>query len=366
MLVFAAAVTAKYPAQEAQKSVTTQPWLIGHRGLIRHAPENTLAGFAACIDLRLGFELDVRRTRDGHLVCLHDDDVQRTTNGKGKVANLSLAEVRKLDAGAWFDAVFAGQRVPTLDEVFALLKARRVGRLAPSQSIECPWPAQRSVIAMAFFDVVLQTYGSVHADGEPTDFLSEYTGFIRYTRDRDDKTFRVGKVHAWRLHVGLAHGNGVSVFDVCDAESQELSDLYAALFELRDDDLKLAIRDKFEAVESDILILDYIVLNPRWRGLKLGLLAARKLIDMLAGGCALAVADIQPLHPDAHPSLKVPPSWIPRHESDDLRLARRKLRRYFRNMGFARIRHTRYFGLSLTRKSPTLAEIIKPGKRKGI
>lgn len=100
------------------------PRIVGHRGLIRHAPENTLAAFTACLELRIGFELDVRRTRDGHLVCLHDDGVKRTTDGKGKVAELTLAEVRRLDAGRWFGAAFAGQRVPTLDEVFDLLRQR--------------------------------------------------------------------------------------------------------------------------------------------------------------------------------------------------------------------------------------------------
>jgi glycerophosphoryl diester phosphodiesterase len=101
------------------------PRLVGHRGLLRHAPENTLAGFAACLELGLGFELDVRRSKDGTLVVMHDADVKRTTSGKGLVAGLTLAELRKLDAGAWFDPAFAGQRVPTLDEVFALVKARR-------------------------------------------------------------------------------------------------------------------------------------------------------------------------------------------------------------------------------------------------
>lgn len=101
------------------------PRLVGHRGLFSYAPENTLAGFGACIDLRLGFELDIRRSRDGTLVCLHDDDVKRTTDGAGKVDLLNLADLRKLDAGARFDAIFAGQRVPTLDEVFALLKSRQ-------------------------------------------------------------------------------------------------------------------------------------------------------------------------------------------------------------------------------------------------
>ena len=103
----------------------SQPEIIGHRGLLREAPENTLANFAACMELGLGFELDVRRTKDGVLVVLHDETVDRTTNGKGKVADLSLAEVQKLDAGKWFDPAFAGQRVPTLEEVFVLIRDRK-------------------------------------------------------------------------------------------------------------------------------------------------------------------------------------------------------------------------------------------------
>src|SRR5262245_46253667 len=95
---------------------------------MRHAPENTLAAFGACIDLGLGFELDVRRTKDGHLVCLHDDDVKRTTNGSGKVADMTWTELQKLDAGTWFDSSFSGERVPALDAVFALVKQRNARR----------------------------------------------------------------------------------------------------------------------------------------------------------------------------------------------------------------------------------------------
>ena len=102
-----------------------RPTPIAHRGLLRDAPENTLAAFGACIDLGLGFELDVRRTRDGTLVVLHDESVDRTTDGTGRVADLTLAQVRRLDAGRWFDPAFAGQRVPALDEVFALLRDRK-------------------------------------------------------------------------------------------------------------------------------------------------------------------------------------------------------------------------------------------------
>src|SRR5687768_4045155 len=100
------------------------PQVVGHRGLIFDAPENTLAGFAACLELRIGFEVDVRRSKDGPLVCVHDATVDRTTGGKGKVAELTLAELKKLDAGSWLHPSFAGERVPALGEVLALVKGR--------------------------------------------------------------------------------------------------------------------------------------------------------------------------------------------------------------------------------------------------
>ena len=99
--------------------------IVAHRGLLRHAPENTLANFRSCLELRLGFEFDVEQTKDGQLICIHDQTVDRTTNGTGKVAEMTLAEVRKLDAGRWFDPRFGGQLVPTVDEVFALIAQYR-------------------------------------------------------------------------------------------------------------------------------------------------------------------------------------------------------------------------------------------------
>jgi glycerophosphoryl diester phosphodiesterase len=103
----------------------TRPLIVAHRGLLQHAPENTLSNFRACLELRLGFEFDVQRTKDGQLVCIHDDTVDRTTNGTGKVADLTLAEIRQLDAGGWFDPQFAGERIPTVDEVLALVADHR-------------------------------------------------------------------------------------------------------------------------------------------------------------------------------------------------------------------------------------------------
>jgi glycerophosphoryl diester phosphodiesterase len=97
------------------------PLVVAHRGLLRHAPENTLANFRACLELRVGFEFDVDRTKDGQLICIHDSTVDRTTNGTGKVSELTLAQIRELDAGSWFDPKFAGETVPTVDEVLELV-----------------------------------------------------------------------------------------------------------------------------------------------------------------------------------------------------------------------------------------------------
>ena len=96
------------------------PFIVAHRGLLKVAPENTLANFRACLELRLGFEFDVQRTKDGHLVCIHDTTVNRTTNGSGNVSDLTLAEVKQLDAGSWFDPRFAGEKVPTVEQVLQL------------------------------------------------------------------------------------------------------------------------------------------------------------------------------------------------------------------------------------------------------
>ena len=95
-----------------------KPWVIAHRGASGHAPENTLAAFERAIALGARFiETDLRLTRDSRFVAIHDSTLERTTNGKGNVRDLTLAEIRKLDAGMWFDREFMGQQVPTLEEV---------------------------------------------------------------------------------------------------------------------------------------------------------------------------------------------------------------------------------------------------------
>jgi glycerophosphoryl diester phosphodiesterase len=97
------------------------PPVIGHRGAAARAPENTLAGFRRAKALGCDWvEFDVRLTADGALVLCHDDRLDRTTDGKGRVADKSLQEIRQYDAGAWFDPGFVGERVPSLEEALTL------------------------------------------------------------------------------------------------------------------------------------------------------------------------------------------------------------------------------------------------------
>jgi glycerophosphoryl diester phosphodiesterase len=99
--------------------------VVAHRGANQQAPENTLAAFQAAIDLGADFiELDVRTTKDGHLVLSHDSKIDGKSNGKGAVRDLTLAELRLLDFGSWFSAKFAGERIPTFREALRLARGR--------------------------------------------------------------------------------------------------------------------------------------------------------------------------------------------------------------------------------------------------
>jgi len=101
------------------------PLRIAHRGASARAPENTLAAFTEAI--RLGADLiecDVHLSADGVPVIIHDDTVDRTTNGRGAVSALACARLRRLDAGAWFSSRFRGERIPTLEEALECARGR--------------------------------------------------------------------------------------------------------------------------------------------------------------------------------------------------------------------------------------------------
>ncbi|HHT72780.1 MAG TPA: glycerophosphodiester phosphodiesterase [Firmicutes bacterium] len=98
-------------------------YVLAHRGYSGKAPENTMAAFKLALEADAdGLELDVHITKDGRVVVIHDDTLERTTDGRGRVEEQTYAELAQLDAGSWFGEEFKGERLPTLDEVCELLK----------------------------------------------------------------------------------------------------------------------------------------------------------------------------------------------------------------------------------------------------
>ena len=99
--------------------------IIAHRGFSARAPENTIAALTLALEEgATAVEFDLRTSGDGNPVLMHDKTLSRTTNGIGKVEELSLGELTKLDAGSWFNSTFEGERVPSLAEALECLKVQ--------------------------------------------------------------------------------------------------------------------------------------------------------------------------------------------------------------------------------------------------
>jgi len=104
-----------------------KPWVIAHRGASGLAPENTMAAFERAVELGVLFiETDLHLTRDARFVAIHDATLERTTNGRGKVSDFTLAELRGLDNGIWYDRQYEGQRLPTLEDILEFARKRDV------------------------------------------------------------------------------------------------------------------------------------------------------------------------------------------------------------------------------------------------
>jgi glycerophosphoryl diester phosphodiesterase len=144
--------------------------IMGHRGGGTLAPENTMAAFVKGYEVGNDlFELDVHLTADGHAVVFHDDTLDRTTNGSGPIANLTLAQVKALDAGSWYGPQYAGEKVPTLTEVlqYTIGKGRTIldVKVAANQ---------------AFRDAV---YAAIVASGATSDDIWIWPSSGQYTSD---------------------------------------------------------------------------------------------------------------------------------------------------------------------------------------
>ena len=192
--------------------------IIAHRGASKEAPENTLAAIELGIRQGAdGVEFDVYKTGDGWLALMHDKDVLRTTNFKdvfkdgrsAKVSELSLAELRSLDAGSWYSADYAGEKVPTFEEALEMLR----GRATPVIEIKPEDIGQdvaMIVEKLGIEDEVFVQSFSARAISDFHKVLPEVTtGYLTGSRVSDDSAERA------REHLRIARESGASVV-VCD------------------------------------------------------------------------------------------------------------------------------------------------------
>ena len=120
---------------------------MGHRGAAGLAPENTLSSFRVAQKYGMGFELDVTMCGSGEVVVIHDDTLDRTTNGTGQVSEIDLDSLGKLDAGAYFGEGFEGEPVPTLAQVLKEFGGKELINIE-IKSAKPPEPLARAVVEL--------------------------------------------------------------------------------------------------------------------------------------------------------------------------------------------------------------------------
>lgn len=156
------------------EEVFSKFFIVGHRGAAGLEPENTLRAIQRALDMGLrAVEIDVRMSRDGFPVVIHDDSVDRTTNGSGRVSDLTLKELRKLDAGK-------GEKIPLLDEVLDIVSGKAILFLEIKEDGAVK-PSVERVLSKNLLDSVLFiSFSSKHLVEVKSIVNNAYTGLIYF------------------------------------------------------------------------------------------------------------------------------------------------------------------------------------------
>jgi glycerophosphoryl diester phosphodiesterase len=205
--------------------------VIAHRGFSGAAPENTLAAFQKGIEIGSDMiELDIHLCKDGKVVVIHDETLERTTNAQGRVVDYTLKELKKFDAGSWFGPQFSGERIPTLGEVLELAK----GRVPVNIEIKNPTHGQYPITQLAdqalrkvkeagmIHRVVFSSFNPLSLEWikkkepqvgvallyhEPWSILSDVTGGEKYEVLNLRRTYltkdKIAKIHKERMKVNV-------------------------------------------------------------------------------------------------------------------------------------------------------------------
>lgn len=198
------------------------PFIWAHRGASGLAPENTMAAFTLAEQVGAdGIELDVHLSRDGVPVVIHDETVNRTTNGRGGIVDVTQRELRELDAGSWFSSEFTGEPVPTLAEVLIWvedrlrlnieIKSAQAGRAVLDLLAEYP----RARVLVSSFSHELLLAMRQWSPGLPIGFLID-SHFWRIALKRavfcQAESFNPPAKHVSHLLVNACHRQGLTVF----------------------------------------------------------------------------------------------------------------------------------------------------------
>jgi glycerophosphoryl diester phosphodiesterase len=237
------------PTQEKMKIDPLQkPIYIAHRGLSRRFPENTLAAFKGAIDAGAQMiELDVTLSRDRQLVVIHDETVDRTTNGTGPVNTVTLQQLIQLDAGSWFDPKFGDERLPTLSQVLETVKGHLMVNIEikpeafePSDATDsverqvlalvCKYEMMDEVLISSFHWPVLERLRILSPDIS-LGLLSETTAdqsLLAWSRRIDAFSWHPDFRIVTRPQVEVLHGLGLQIFPYTVGGKMNTSELVNA------------------------------------------------------------------------------------------------------------------------------------------
>ena len=180
-----------------------------HRGFSGDAPENTLAAFRKAMEVGSDMiELDVRFSKDGQIVVIHDDTLDRTTNGRGKVSDYTLKELKQFDAGSWFGPQFSDERIPTFNEVLELAK----GKIPVNIEIKDESPSRYKITDLA--DRALQEVKKAGMAGQVI-FSSFYPSSLERIKERDPRIWVALLYHRdWNSLGEVTGGSAFSVVNL--------------------------------------------------------------------------------------------------------------------------------------------------------
>jgi len=201
---------------------------IGHRGARAYEPENTLLSFKKALEIGVdAIEFDVRKTKDNHLVVIHDADVKRTTNGKGLVADLTLKEIKSLSTEK-------GEKIPTLEEVFDLLdnkvrilvELKEQGYEEEVLSIVCAKKVEKNAIITSFLEPALKEIRELSPEIETGLIYAKHPNPLKSALELKANYLLPLYRFTHTANVEKAHQNGLKVL-VWTINTQEEAEEYA-------------------------------------------------------------------------------------------------------------------------------------------